>query len=349
MRAGRCRAWRGRGEGMRPLHLDERERSGHYGRVEATGLLSFPVWAPFLHGLEPYDHLLKAVQEKVADPAAVLAFAYDWRLPVAVNGALLAEAAHRHLAAWRDSDAHRRARQSHPDQREGRLVFVAHSMGGLVTGRVRPRGGAGQRSERRHPGRRHTGDAVPRLGQVRRHPGRQPLRPSPGPAEAPDAGPGRNPAGCARPAAGLSGAWVPDGTCCGSPPPTSPYWAVTRNWPRRPRTSSSACVRPAHPACPDTGPSSASPSPPPRACAWSTESSTSSTRRSNATGTASRRAPRTPVCPPGVTGPGTAPSTVTPPRPPGQLLFLSASWAGPGPPCGAVPDGGGRGRAGWVG
>lgn len=126
-------AWRGRGEGMRPLHLDERERSGHYGRVEATGLLRFPVWAPFLHGLEPYDHLLKAVREKVADPAAVLAFAYDWRLPVAVNGALLAEAAHRHLAAWRDSDAHRRARRLHPDQREGRLVFVAHSMGGLVT------------------------------------------------------------------------------------------------------------------------------------------------------------------------------------------------------------------------
>ncbi|GAA3827806.1 hypothetical protein GCM10022403_071260 [Streptomyces coacervatus] len=122
-------AWRGRSEGLKPLHLDDDERSGRYGRVEPAGLLRFPAWAPFLHGLEPYDQLVKTVRDTVADEAAVLEFAYDWRLPVEVNGALLAEAAQRHLAAWRGSAAGR----AHPGEREARLVFVAHSMGGLVT------------------------------------------------------------------------------------------------------------------------------------------------------------------------------------------------------------------------
>lgn len=122
-------AWRGRGEGMRLLHLDDSERAGCYGRVEPAGLLRFPGWAPFLHGLEPYDQLLKTIRDTVADPAAVLEFAYDWRLPVEHNGALLADVAHRHLAAWRSSAVGR----AHSGERDARLVFVAHSMGGLVT------------------------------------------------------------------------------------------------------------------------------------------------------------------------------------------------------------------------
>ncbi|MEV4038201.1 esterase/lipase family protein [Streptomyces umbrinus] len=120
-------------DGMHPLHLDEDERSGKYCRVEATELLRFPAWAPFVKGFEPYSALLAAVERTVADPKAVLEFPYDWRLPVAVNGELLAEAAHRHLAQWRASEEHDRERRRHPDGREARLVFVAHSMGGLVT------------------------------------------------------------------------------------------------------------------------------------------------------------------------------------------------------------------------
>lgn len=118
---------------MTPLHVSDLEREGRYGRIEATELLRFPAWAPFLQGLEPYGDLLDLLHEAVADRTAVLEFPYDWRLPVAFNGRLLAEAAHAHLTRWRASDSHQRARRLHPDGRPARLVFVAHSMGGLVT------------------------------------------------------------------------------------------------------------------------------------------------------------------------------------------------------------------------
>lgn len=124
-------AWVGK-DRMRPLHMDDAERSGDYGRVVATGLLRVPAWAPFLRGFEPYGDLVRAARGSVADPAAVLEFPYDWRLPVAHNGRLLVEAAYQHLDAWRNSDAHRVARLVYGDDREARLVFVAHSMGGLV-------------------------------------------------------------------------------------------------------------------------------------------------------------------------------------------------------------------------
>ncbi|MFE6155556.1 esterase/lipase family protein [Streptomyces sp. NPDC057889] len=120
------RAWRHR-DGLLPLHLTPAEREGRYERVKATGLLEVPAWAPFLQGFEPYGNLLAAVGEVTADDAAVLAFPYDWRLPVAVNGSRLAAAARRHLTVWRAHPASRR------DDRPARLVFVAHSMGGLVT------------------------------------------------------------------------------------------------------------------------------------------------------------------------------------------------------------------------
>ncbi|MFH9002037.1 esterase/lipase family protein [Streptomyces afghaniensis] len=129
LRTGPLRKAWCRRDGMAVLQLSDDERQGRFGRIRATGLLSVPAWAPYLKGLEPYGDLVEAVHAVTADRAAVLEFAYDWRLPVAVNGALLAEAARRHLTDWR---GHARSR-AHPDEREARLVFVAHSMGGLVT------------------------------------------------------------------------------------------------------------------------------------------------------------------------------------------------------------------------
>jgi hypothetical protein len=120
------------GAGLADLRLTDDERAGRTGRVRATGLLRFPAYMPLLAGAEPYMKLVRAVEGVVADPAAVLAFPYDWRLPVAHNASLLAEAMHRHLAAWRAHPAHDVARRRHPDGRLARVVLVAHSMGGLL-------------------------------------------------------------------------------------------------------------------------------------------------------------------------------------------------------------------------
>jgi hypothetical protein len=114
------------------LHLDEDERDGRYGRVRATRLLRFPAWAPMLQGFEPYTRLLDGLRRLTSHPEAVAEFAYDWRLPVAHNAGLLAEAVHRHLDTWRDHGAERAARGRDPDGGEARLVLVAHSMGGLL-------------------------------------------------------------------------------------------------------------------------------------------------------------------------------------------------------------------------
>lgn len=126
------RAWTTPG-GLRPLHLTPDEREGRLGRIRARRLLATPAWSPVLRGVEPYTDLVATVTRSVADPAAVLEFPYDWRLPVAVNARLLAAAARAHLERWRAHPAHAAARRHRVDEREGRLVFVAHSMGGLLT------------------------------------------------------------------------------------------------------------------------------------------------------------------------------------------------------------------------
>lgn len=127
-----ARAWLTR-DGLTPLHLTPEEQAGSLGRVQARRLLQTPAWSPFLRGIEPYHKLTRAIEETVAAPAAVMPFPYDWRLPVAVNARLLAAEARKHLERWRRHPAHAAARRRAVDEREGRLVFVAHSMGGLVT------------------------------------------------------------------------------------------------------------------------------------------------------------------------------------------------------------------------
>ncbi|KOU54212.1 hypothetical protein ADK54_02305 [Streptomyces sp. WM6378] len=126
------KAWTSR-HGLQELHLTEDELAGKVGRIQATRLLRHSAWTPYLRGQEPYTDLLDAVRDCVAHPDAVLEFPYDWRLPVAWNARILAERARRHLTAWQNHPAHHRARAHRTDQRAARLVFVAHSMGGLVT------------------------------------------------------------------------------------------------------------------------------------------------------------------------------------------------------------------------
>ncbi|MEV7421328.1 hypothetical protein [Streptomyces sp. NPDC091212] len=126
-------AWTGAHGALRRLHLTPDEQEGRIGRVAARRLLTAPAWAPVLKGHEPYSDLVATATAAVAHPDAILEFAYDWRLPVATNGRLLAAAARRHIEHWRGHQAHAWARGHRVDEREGRLVFVAHSMGGLVT------------------------------------------------------------------------------------------------------------------------------------------------------------------------------------------------------------------------
>lgn len=117
---------------LRRLHVSDAEFAGRTGRVTATRLLRFPAWAPWLAGIEPYTALVSMARDVVAHSSQVLEFPYDWRLSVQHNATLLADAAMRRLQEWRADPLHEQARARHPDGRPARLMFVAHSMGGLL-------------------------------------------------------------------------------------------------------------------------------------------------------------------------------------------------------------------------
>lgn len=89
------------GQGLRNLHVSDPDPAVERRRVRATRLLRFPAFMPVLSGLEPYTRLMERVGEVVRHPEALRAFAYDWRLPVAYNAALLAKAIEAQLTAWR--------------------------------------------------------------------------------------------------------------------------------------------------------------------------------------------------------------------------------------------------------
>lgn len=105
---------------------------GERARIQAVSLLTTPAWAPCFQGLEPYTRLVQAIQKKSVDPAAVLPFPYDWRLPVAFNAVRLRKCAEAHLDTWRRHPAYRAHADRFPGTRQPRLVVVAHSMGGLL-------------------------------------------------------------------------------------------------------------------------------------------------------------------------------------------------------------------------
>lgn len=113
------------------LQLTEQERAGEYGRVVAPRLLASPSFLPMFDVVNPYRDLVARLRANAVDPAAVAAFPYDWRLPVAYNGVLLARAIERHAHHWGKHPA----LSSYLDEYPGssmKVVVVAHSMGGLV-------------------------------------------------------------------------------------------------------------------------------------------------------------------------------------------------------------------------
>ena len=122
--------------GSRPridaLRVLPQELTGERQRVVPTGLLMLPEWLHGFGGMEPYKKLVKTVAATVLHPEAVLSFAYDWRLDVEHNAKILAQEACAHLGRWRNHERLRDVRSHRNDDREPRLVFVAHSMGGLL-------------------------------------------------------------------------------------------------------------------------------------------------------------------------------------------------------------------------
>lgn len=124
------RFWGGK-DGLEALHVTAAELGGSV-RVRPSELLCTPAWAPVLNGFEPYGELLKVVKGAIADRRALLPFPYDWRLKVQHTGRLLAIEARQHLEAWTATVQADPALRGLCDDRMPQLVFVAHSMGGLV-------------------------------------------------------------------------------------------------------------------------------------------------------------------------------------------------------------------------
>lgn len=127
-----ARAWRNENSSLADLALTEEELNGTYSRVEARHLIRFPAFAVTLRSFEPYTNLVERIKTVVAHPDAVREFPYDWRLPIEHNAKQLENAALDHLSKWRSHHAYRAMLRERSQLRPARLIFVAHSMGGLL-------------------------------------------------------------------------------------------------------------------------------------------------------------------------------------------------------------------------
>jgi hypothetical protein len=123
--------WRRR-RALAPLAVGEDERDGSSSRVRPDGLFALPFWVPVLGGFEPYGDLVRRLRRHSVADAAVVEFAYDWRLPVTVNASRLATWMDKELGRWLGNPLQEAARRADPAERPAQIVLAAHSMGGLL-------------------------------------------------------------------------------------------------------------------------------------------------------------------------------------------------------------------------
>jgi hypothetical protein len=98
--------------------------------IRATSLISVPALIPALIGADGYDSLVRFMQKRLGlDTRQILRFPYDWRLSNRLNAQRLKDAAESSLNAWRQMLTTQARDRLSPDPK---LIFVCHSMGGLV-------------------------------------------------------------------------------------------------------------------------------------------------------------------------------------------------------------------------
>jgi pimeloyl-ACP methyl ester carboxylesterase len=115
------------GRNLRQLQLPEGIGDNHPGDgVQPVALVphvhGLPgIWCPVVGYTALLDRLNR--MQRTHAIGMVLSHPYDWRLSNRYNAQRLASTIERELGAWRDS---------HPERADAKIVFVCHSMGGLI-------------------------------------------------------------------------------------------------------------------------------------------------------------------------------------------------------------------------
>jgi hypothetical protein len=92
-------------------------------RLEPVGLIQgWHLWPGFWAGAG-YGRLLHRLRRLHGGPERVVGFAYDWRLSNRATARHLRQAVEAKLARWRERPGHA----------DAKVIFVCHSMGGLIT------------------------------------------------------------------------------------------------------------------------------------------------------------------------------------------------------------------------